>query len=168
MASAGIGGPQHLAGELFKSMTGLNLIHVPYRGTTPAVTDLLAGQVQVMFDVLPTSLPQIRAGKLRPLAVTIKQRLEVLPELPPIADFLPGYEAEAWLGLGAPAGTAPEIIDTLNKQTNAALANNEIKAHLTAIGVLVRGGSAADFGAFIASETAKWGKVIRDAGIKPD
>jgi tripartite-type tricarboxylate transporter receptor subunit TctC len=168
MASAGIGGPQHLAGELFKSMTGLNLIHVPYRGTTPAVTDLLAGQVQVMFDVLPTSLPQIRAGKLRPLAVTIKQRLEMLPELPPIADFLPGYEAEAWLGLGAPTGTPAEIIDALNKQTNAALADAVIKGRLAAIGVLVKGGSPADFGAFIASETAKWGKVIREAGIKPD
>jgi tripartite-type tricarboxylate transporter receptor subunit TctC len=168
MASAGIGGPQHLAGELFKSMTGLNLIHVPYRGTTPAVTDLLAGQVQVMFDVLPTSLPQIRAGKLRPLAVTIKQRLEVLPELPPLADFLPGYEAEAWLGLGAPAGTPGEIIDALNKQTNAALADAAIKGRLADIGVLVKGGSPADFGKFIASETAKWGKVIREAGIKPD
>jgi tripartite-type tricarboxylate transporter receptor subunit TctC len=168
MASAGVGGPQHLAGELFKSMTGLNLIHVAYRGTTPAITDLLAGRVQLMFDVLPTSLPQIRAGKLRPLAVTVKQSLEVLPELPPLANFVPGYEAEAWIGLGAPTGTPAEIIDALNKQINAALVDNAIKARLSDIGVLVRGGSPADFGKFIASETAKWGKVIRDAGIKPD
>ncbi len=168
MASAGVGGPQHLAGELFKSMTGLNLIHVPYRGTTPAITDMLAGNVQLMFDVLPTSLPHIKAGKLRALAVTSKQRLDALPDLPPVADYLPGYEAAGWLGLGAPRGTPSEIIDTLNKQVNAALADSAIKTKLAEIGVLVRGGSPSDFAAFIAAETAKWSKVIRDAGIKPD
>ncbi|MGB6537085.1 MAG: tripartite tricarboxylate transporter substrate binding protein [Xanthobacteraceae bacterium] len=168
MASAGVGGPQHLAGELFKSMTGLNLVHVPYRGSTPAVTDMLAGNAQLMFDVTPTALPQIKAGKLRALAVTTKERLDVLPDLPPLADFLPGYEAEGWLGLGAPAGTPSAIIDTLNTRTNAALADHEIKARLEAIGVVVRGGTPSQFGQFIASETAKWAKVIKNAGIKPD
>jgi tripartite-type tricarboxylate transporter receptor subunit TctC len=168
MASAGVGGPQHLAGELFKAMTGLNLVHVPYRGSTPAVTDMLAGQVQLMFDVTPTALPQVKAGKLRPLAVTTKERLAALPDIPSLSDFLPGYEAEGWLGMGAPTGTPADVIATLNKQVNAALADSTIKEHLTAIGVVVRGGSPADFGNFIASETAKWGKVIKDAGIKPD
>jgi tripartite-type tricarboxylate transporter receptor subunit TctC len=168
MASAGVGGPQHLAGELFKSMTGLNLVHVPYRGSTPAITDMLAGQVQLMFDVTPTALPQIKAGKLRPLAVTTKSRLDALPDIPSLSDFLPGYEAEGWLGMGAPTGTPPDIIETLNKQINAALADEKIRQRLTDIGVVVHGGSAADFGKFIASETAKWGKVIKEAGIKPD
>ncbi|MGH6671468.1 MAG: Bug family tripartite tricarboxylate transporter substrate binding protein [Xanthobacteraceae bacterium] len=168
MASAGIGGPQYLAGELFKSMAGLNLVDVPYRGSTPAITDMLAGNAQLMFDVTPTALPQIRAGKLRALAVTTKERLNSVPELPPLADFLPGYEAVAWLGLGAPAGTPPAIIDTLNEQVNAALADKTIRARLEAIGVVVRGGTPAEFGQFIASETAKWTKVIKDAGIKPD
>ncbi len=168
MASAGIGGPQHLAGELFKSMTGLNLVHVPYRGSTPAITDLLAGQVQLMFDVTPTALPQIRAGKTRALAVTTKQRLDALPDVPSMSDFLPGYEAEAWIGVGAPTGTPADIIDILNKQLNAALADAKIKARLTDIGSVVHGGTPAEFGKFIVSETAKWGKVIRDAGIKPD
>ena len=168
MASAGVGGPQHLAGELFKAMTGLNLVHVPYRGSTPAVTDMLAGQVQLMFDVTPTALPQVKAGKLRPLAVTTKERLAALPDIPSLSDFLPGYEAEGWLGMGAPTGTPADVIATLNKQVNAALADSTIKEHLTAIGVVLRGGSPADFGNFIASETAKWSKVIKDAGIKPD
>jgi tripartite-type tricarboxylate transporter receptor subunit TctC len=168
MASAGVGGPQHLAGELFKSMTGLNLIHVPYRGSTPAVTDMLAGNVQVMFDVTPTALPQVKAGTLRALAVTTKDRIAALPDLPPVADFLPGYEAAGWLGMGAPTGTPKDIIDTLNKQINDALGDATIKQRMADIGVVVRGGSPADFGNFCASETAKWGKVIRDAGIKPD
>jgi tripartite-type tricarboxylate transporter receptor subunit TctC len=168
MASAGVGGPQHLAGELFKAMTGLNLIHVPYRGSTPAVTDMLAGNVQLMFDVTPTALPQVKAGKLRALAVTTKERIPALPDLPSLSDFLPGYEAEGWLGMGAPTGTPKDIIDTLNKQINAALADATIKQRLSDIGVIVRGGSPSDFGNFCASETAKWGKVIRDAGIKPD
>jgi tripartite-type tricarboxylate transporter receptor subunit TctC len=168
MASAGVGGPQHLAGELFKAMTGLNLVHVPYRGSTPAVTDMLAGNVQVMFDVTPTALPQVKAGKLRALAVTTKERIPALPDLPSLSDFLPGYEAEGWLGMGAPAGTPKDIIGTLNAQINAALADATIKQRLSDIGVIVRGGSPEDFGKFCASETAKWEKVIRDAGIKPD
>ena len=168
MASAGVGGPQHLAGELFKAMTGLNLVHVPYRGSTPAITDMLAGNVQLMFDVTPTALPQVKAGKLRALAVTTKQRIPAMPELPSLSDFLPGYEAEGWLGMGAPTGTPKDIIDTLNKQINDALADATIKQRLSDIGVIVRGGSPEDFGKFCASETAKWGKVIRDAGIKPD
>jgi tripartite-type tricarboxylate transporter receptor subunit TctC len=121
-----------------------------------------------MFDVTPTALPQVKAGKLRPLAVTTKARLDALPDVPSLSDFLPGYEAEGWLGMGAPTGTPPEIIETLNKQINAALADDKIKQRLSDIGVAVHGGSAADFGKFIASETAKWGKVIKDAGIKPD
>jgi len=168
MASAGVGGPQHLAGELFKSMTGLNLVHIPYKGSTPAVTDLLAGHVQLMFDVTPTALPQIRAGKLRGLGVTSKVRLESVPDLPPVADVLPGYEAQGWIGLGAPAGTPEPIIAALNKALNAGLAQPAIKQRLTEIGVIVHGGTPAEFAQFIASETAKWGKVIRDAGIKPD
>jgi tripartite-type tricarboxylate transporter receptor subunit TctC len=168
MASAGVGGPQHLAGELFKAVTGLNLIHVPYRGSTPAVTDMLAGNVQLMFDVTPTALPQVKAGKLRALAVTTKERIPAMPDLPSLSDFLPGYEAEGWLGMGAPTGTPNDIIVTLNKQINDALADATVKQRLNDIGVIVRGGSPADFGNFCASETAKWGKVIRDAGIKPD
>ena len=168
MASAGVGGPQHVAGELFKAMAGVNLVHVPYRGTTPAVTDLLAGQVQVMFDVTPTALPQIKAGKLRALAVTTAKRLDALPDVPTVAEFLPGYEAVAWIGVGAPAGTPSAIIETLSKQINAALADDKIKARIAQLGGVVKTGSSADFAKFIASETDKWGKVIRDAGIKPD
>jgi tripartite-type tricarboxylate transporter receptor subunit TctC len=168
MASAGVGGPQHLAGELFKSMTGLNLVHVAYRGSTPAVTDMLAGNVQLMFDVAPTALPQVRAEKLRPLAVTTRDRIAALPDIPSLSEFLPGYEAEGWLGMGAPTGTPKDIINTLNKEINDALADTTINNRLTDIGVIVRGGSPADFGNFCASETAKWGKVIRGAGIKPD
>jgi tripartite-type tricarboxylate transporter receptor subunit TctC len=168
MASAGVGGPQHLAGELFKTMTGLNLVHVPYRGSTPAVTDMLAGNVQVMFDVTATALPQIKSGKLRALAVTTKERVPAAPDLPSISDFVPGYEAEAWVGMGAPTGTPKDIIDTLNKQINDALADTTVKQRLTDIGVVPRGGSPVDFGNFCAAETAKWGKLIHDAGIKPD
>ena len=168
MASAGVGGPQHVAGELFKAMAGVNLVHVPYRGTTPAVTDLLAGQVQVMFDVTPTALPQIKAGKLRALAVTTAKRLDALPDVPTVAEFLPGYEAVAWIGVGAPAGTPSAIIETLSKQINAALADDKIKARIAQLGGVVKTGSSADFAKFIASETDKWGKVIHDAGIKPD
>jgi tripartite-type tricarboxylate transporter receptor subunit TctC len=168
MASAGVGGPQHLAGQLFKAMAGLDLVHVPYKGSTPAVTDMLAGNVQVMFDVTPTALPQIRAGKLRGLGVTSKVRLDSVPDLPPIADFLPGYEAQGWIGLGAPKGTPAAIIQALNKVLNDGLAQPAIRERLTQIGVVVQGGTPDEFGQFIASETEKWGKVIRDAGIKPD
>lgn len=168
MASAGIGGPQHVAGELFKSMAGVNMIHVPYRGSTPAVTDLIGGQVQVMFDVTPTALPQIKAGKTRALGVTTAERLPALPDVPPIADFLKGYEAVAWIGMGAPHGTPADVIDKLNKTVNAALADATIKKRIADLGaVIVPPNSPADFGKFIAADAAKWSKVIKDAGIKP-
>jgi len=168
MGSAGVGGPQHVAGELFKAMAGIDLVHVPYRGTTPAITDLLAGQLQVMFDVTPTALPQIKAGKLRALAVTTAKRLDNLPDVPAVAEFLPGYEAVAWIGVGAPAGTPAAIIETLNKQINAGLADDKIKTRIAELGAIVVTSSAAEFGTFIAAETAKWGKVIRDAHIKAE
>ena len=168
MASAGVGGPQHVAGELFKAMAGINMVHVPYRGSTPAITDLLGGQVQVMFDVTATALPQIRAGKLRALAVTTAKRLDALPDVPTVAEFLPGYEAVAWIGVGVPTGTPPAIIETLNKEINAGLADDKIKSRLADLGSVVVTGSPADFGKFIAAETEKWGKVIRDAQIKAE
>jgi len=168
MGSAGVGGPQHVAGELFKAMAGIDLVHVPYRGTTPAITDLLAGQLQVMFDVTPTALPQIKAGKLRALAVTTAKRLDNLPDVPAVAEFLPGYEAVAWIGVGAPAGTPAAIIETLNKQINAGLADDKIKTRIAELGAIVVTSSAAEFGTFIAAETAKWGQVIRDAHIKAE
>ena len=168
MASAGIGGPQHVAGELFKAMAGVDMVHVPYRGTTPAITDLLGGQVQVMFDVTPTALPLIRANKVRALAVTTKTRLESLPDIPPVAEFLPDYEAVAWIGVGAPAGTPTAIIETLNKAINTALADATIKGRIADLGAIVVTSSPAEFGAFIAAETEKWGKVIRNAHIKAE
>jgi tripartite-type tricarboxylate transporter receptor subunit TctC len=169
MASAGSGGPQHVAGELFKFMVGVDMVHVPYRGSTPAVTDLLAGQVQVMFDVTPSSLPHIRAATLRPLAVTTVTRSAVLPDVPTMSDFLPGYEASAWVGIGVPKNTPPEIIAMLNKEINAALAGPTIRARLTELGgTVLPAGSPRDFGKFIADETEKWGKVVKSAGIKAD
>jgi tripartite-type tricarboxylate transporter receptor subunit TctC len=169
MASAGVGGPQHVAGELFKFMAGVDMVHVPYRGTTPAVTDLLAGQVQVMFDVTPTAVPQIRGGKLRALAVTTAKRLDVLPDVPTVADFLPGYEATAWVGVGVPKDTPPAVIGALNEAINAALVDEKIKAQLADLGVLMLPpASAAAFGKFVADETEKWGKVIKSAGIRAD
>jgi tripartite-type tricarboxylate transporter receptor subunit TctC len=169
MASAGIGGPQHVAGELFKFMAGVDLLHVPYRGSTPAVTDLLAGQVQVMFDVTPSSLPHIRSGGLRPLAVTSAKRLDVLPGVPAIAEFLPGYEASGWIGFGAPKNTPAAIIDTLNKGINAAIADDTIKARLADLGGIVMAPSSpAEFSKFIAENAAKWAQVIKAAGIKPE
>jgi tripartite-type tricarboxylate transporter receptor subunit TctC len=169
MASAGIGGPQHVAGEMFKSMAGVNMIHVPYRGTTPAVTDLLAGQVQVMFDVTPTALPQIKAGKLRGLAVTTAQRIPELPDLPTLGEFLKGYEASAWIGVGVPRGAPGEIIALLNQQINAALRDQSIQQRLKDIGaIMAEPNTPADFGQFIADDAAKWTKVIKTAGIKPE
>jgi tripartite-type tricarboxylate transporter receptor subunit TctC len=168
MASAGVGGPQHLAGELFKSMAGLNLVHVPYRGSTPAITDLLAGQVQLMFDVTVTALPQIRAGKLRALAVTSSQRIESLPDTPTVAEFLPGYEAAGWIGVAAPAGTPAAIIDTLSKQLIAAVADDKIRARFVDLGAIPVSRPPAEFKKFIAAETQKWAKVIQDAGIKAE
>jgi tripartite-type tricarboxylate transporter receptor subunit TctC len=169
MASAGIGGPQHVSGEMFKYLAGVDLVHVPYRGSTPALTDLLAGQVQVMFDVTPSSLPQIKAGKLRPLAVTTATRLDVLPEVPVMADYLPGYEASAWVGFGMPRNTPAPIIEALNKVFNAALADPTIKTRLADLGALaMKPNTPAQFASFIAEDAAKWAKVIKASGIKPE
>jgi tripartite-type tricarboxylate transporter receptor subunit TctC len=165
-ASAGIGTPSHLAGQLFNIMTGVNLQHVPYRGDGPAMADLIAGQVPVAFATMIASIEHIRAGQLRPLGVTTLKRSDVLPNLPSISEFVPGYETSSWFGIGAPAGTPADIIETLNRETNAGLADPAIKARLADMGCMVLTGSAADFGRLIADETEKWGKVIRDAGIK--
>ena len=168
MASAGIGGPQHIAGELFKFMAGVDLTHIPYKGSTPAVTDLVAGQVQVMFDVTPTSLPHIMAGKVRPLGVTTTEPLPFLPDVPTIDTFLKGYEAAGWIGFGVPKGTPPEIIATLNKQTNAAMLDPNIKQRFADLGaVAVPPNSPEDFARFIGKNIDKWTKVIKFAGIKP-
>jgi tripartite-type tricarboxylate transporter receptor subunit TctC len=167
MASAGNGGPHHVAGELFKMMTGIDMVHVPYRGSTPGITDLLAGQVQVMFDVVASSIEHIKAGKLRALAVTTAKRAEVLPDLPTVGEFVPGYEASAWLGLGAPSGTSTEIVTTINREVNAALADQKLKTRLADLGGTVLPGSPADFNKFIADETEKWAKVVAFSGAKP-
>ena len=169
MASAGVGGPQHVAGELFKFMAGVDLVHVPYHGSTPAITDLLAGHVQVMFDVTPTALPQVRAGRLRALAVTMPERLDILPGVPAMAEFLPGYEAFGWIGFGAPRKTPMSIIETLNKTINDAVAEPALKARLLDLGGLVMPpNSPADFGRFIAADTEKWIKVVKFANLKPE
>ena len=168
MATGGAGSAPHLYGELFKMMAGVDLVTVNYRGSAPALPDLIAGQVQVMFDVVISSIGHIRAGKLRPLGVTTAARLAVLPDVPPISDFLPGYEASSWDGIGAPANTPPEIIGILNKQVNAALADPIFKARLADLGAEPFAGSPAEFGKFIVHYTEKWGKVIRAAGIKAE
>jgi tripartite-type tricarboxylate transporter receptor subunit TctC len=167
-ASSGIGSTLHVAGELFKMMAGVDIVHVPYRGGAPALVDLMSGRVQLMFDNVPTSLEFIKAGKLRPLAVTSAVRSEVLPDLPTVADFVPGYEASAWYGIGAPKGTPAAIVETLNAAINAMLADQKAKARFTELGASLLPGSAADFGKLIADETEKWDKVIRFAGIKPE
>jgi tripartite-type tricarboxylate transporter receptor subunit TctC len=168
MATGGAGSAPHLYGELFKMMAGVDLVTVNYRGSAPALPDLIAGQVQVMFDVVISSIGHIRAGKLRPLGVTTTTRLEVLPDVPPISDFLPGYEASSWDGIGAPANTPLEIVGILNKQVNAALADPTFKARLADLGAEPFAGSPAKFGKFIVDYTEKWGKVIRAAGIKAE
>jgi tripartite-type tricarboxylate transporter receptor subunit TctC len=168
MASAGNGTVPHLAGELFKMMAGIQMVHVPYRGGGPALTDLLGGQVQLMFGAMPDSIEHIRAGKLRALAVTTATRLEALPDIPTVGDYLPGYEASSFHGVGAPTTTPAEIVDKLNKEINAALADTKMKARLAELGTTVIVGSPADFGRFIADETEKWGKVVRFAGIKAE
>jgi tripartite-type tricarboxylate transporter receptor subunit TctC len=168
MASSGNGSTIHVSGELFKMMTGVNMVHVPYRGGAPALTDMISGQVQVMFDNVPTSIEFIRAGKLRALAVTTATRSEVLPDLPTVADFVPGYEASAWYGVGVPKGTPDDIIDKLNKEINAILAEPKPKARLADLGASLLAGSSADFGKLVADETEKWGKVVKFSGAKPD
>ena len=165
MASAGSGSSPRLAGELFKLMTGIDMVHVPYRGGAPAMSDLIAGQVQVMFSNLP-AVEYIRAGKLRALAVTTATRSDELADVPTVGEFVPGYEASAWYGLGTPKGTPAEIVETLNKETNAALADPMIKARLADFGGRALTGSPIDFGRLIAEETEKWAKVVKFANIK--
>jgi tripartite-type tricarboxylate transporter receptor subunit TctC len=168
MASSGAGSTIHMSGELFKMMTGISMVHVPYRGGAPALTDLIAGQVQVMFDNIPTSLQHIRDGRLRPLAVTTAVRSELLPELPVVADFLPGYESSAWYGVGAPKGTPAEIVERLNKEINLILADPKVKTRFAELGAALITGSAADFGKLLVEETEKWAKVVKFSGAKPD
>jgi len=167
-ASAGAGGSFHLSGELFKAMAGVQLVHVPYRGGAPGLTDLIAGQVQAMFVDTPPSIEHIKAGKVRVLAVTTSMRSELLPDVPTVSEFVPGYESSVFNGIGAPKGTPFEIIGALNKEINAALADPKIKARLADLGGTVLALSPADFGKLIADETEKWAKVIRAANIKPE
>jgi tripartite-type tricarboxylate transporter receptor subunit TctC len=167
MASGGTGTQGHVAGELFKMLTGAEMLHVPYRGGVPALADLLSGQVQIMFAVMPEAIEYVRAGKLRPLAVTTATRFPALPELPAVAEFMPGYEASAWVGVGAPKNTPVGIIGTLNREINTALADSKIIARLVDLAAAALPGSPADFGKLITDETEKWGKVVKLAGIKP-
>jgi tripartite-type tricarboxylate transporter receptor subunit TctC len=166
MASAGTGSGNHMAGELFKMMAGVTMVHVPYRGEGLALTDLLGGQVQFIFGGMPASIEYIRAGKLRALAVTTATRSEALPDVPTVGEFVPGYEASGWFGVGVPKNTPAEIVEKLNKEINAALADPKMKARLADVGGTVLVGSPADFGKLIADETEKWAKVIRAANIK--
>jgi tripartite-type tricarboxylate transporter receptor subunit TctC len=168
MASAGVGSGPHLAGELFKMMAGVDLLHVPYRGQGPATADLLAGQVQVYFGGLPTTIDHVRAGKLRALAVTTATRAELLPDVPALAESLPGYEAGFWGGFAVPRTTSTEIVDMLNREINAALTDGKIRARIAQLGGIPGGGTTADFAKFIADETKKWGDVIRAMGVKPE
>ena len=168
MASAGNGTAIHVSGELFKMMTGVNMVHVPYRGAPPALTDLIGGQVQVMFDNMPNSIEHIRGGRLRPLAVTTATRWEGLPDVPTVGDFVPGYEASQWYGISAPANTPADIVEKLNREINSGIADPGMKARLAAIGGEPIPGSPAEFGKLISEETEKWGKVVRAAGIKPE
>ena len=168
MASPGTGTGDHIAGELFKRMTGVNMVHVPYRGAAPALTDLLGNQAQVMFPSMPSSIQYIRAGQLRALAVVTATRSDMLPDIPTVAEFVPGYEAGSWYGIGAPKATPAEIIDKLNKEINAGLADPKIKARLANLGGDVLALSPADFSKLIADETEKWGKLIRTLNIKAE
>ena len=168
MASSGNGTSSHMSGELLKMMAGVDMLHVPYRGAAPALTDLIAGRVQVYFDLMPNSIEHIRAGKVRPLAITATQRSEALPLLPSVGDFVPGYEVSTWFGVGAPTGTPAEIVDKLNAEINAGLADPKVKMRLADMGGTVLALSPADFGKLIADETEKWAKVIKFAGIKAE
>ncbi len=167
-ASAGIGTASHLAGQLFNKMAGVTMQHIPYRGDGPAMADLVAGNVQVGFATMTSSIGFIRAGKLRPLAVTTTGRSAALPDVPTVAEFVPGFEASSWFGVAAPKGTPADIVDSLNRQINAGLADPAIKARIADMGGMLLTGSPADFGKLIAAETDKWGKVIREAGIKAE
>jgi tripartite-type tricarboxylate transporter receptor subunit TctC len=168
MASSGNGTSVHVSGELFKMMTGVNMLHVPYRGAAPALTDLMGGQVQVIFDNLPSSIEYIRAGKLRALGVTTAERSDALPGVPTVAETVPGYEASAWFGLGAPKGTPAEIVDKLNAAVNAGLADPKLKARLADLGGTMLVGPPGDFGKLIVEETEKWAKVVKFSGAKPE
>jgi tripartite-type tricarboxylate transporter receptor subunit TctC len=167
-ASGGNGTSQHVSGELFKMMAGVDMLHVPYRGSAPALTDLIAGHVQVMFDAVSSSIAYIRAGQVRGLAVTTATRLEALPDLPTVSDFVPGYEASAWFGVCAPRKTPADIVDRLNREINAALADPAMKAHLADLGGTPLPGSPADFGNLIVAETEKWAKVVKFSGASAD
>jgi tripartite-type tricarboxylate transporter receptor subunit TctC len=168
MASGGNGSPAHVAGELFKMMTGISTVHVPYRGAAPALTDLLGAQVHVTFLDMPSSIEYVRTGKLRALAMTTAVRSEALPEIPTVSEFIPGYEASTWNGIGAPKNTPAEIIDKLNKEINAGLVDPQLKARIAELGGTVLSLSPADFGKFIADETEKWAKVVKFSGARPD
>jgi tripartite-type tricarboxylate transporter receptor subunit TctC len=168
MASSGVGTSPHLAGELFKMMTGVDFLHVPYRGAAPAVTDLLAGQVQLYFVTTPSSIGYIKSGRLRAIAVTTAGRVTELPDVPTISEFVPGYEASAWYGIGVPRDTPEEIIGKLNREINAAIAEPKIKLRLNELGCTVIAGSPADFAKLIANETEKWAKVVNFASLKPE
>jgi tripartite-type tricarboxylate transporter receptor subunit TctC len=166
MASGGVGAGGHISGELFKAMTGVNMVHLPYRGSAAALIDLIGGQVQVMFDPLPASIEYISAGKLRPLAVTTATRSEALPNIPALSEFLPAYEASTWFGMAAPKNTPAEIINSLNKEINTALTNSKMKARFAELGGATMPMTPAEFGRFISEETEKWAKVIRAANIR--
>jgi tripartite-type tricarboxylate transporter receptor subunit TctC len=166
MASGGVGSSPHVSGELFKMMAGVDMVHVPYRGVAPATTDLLGGRVQVLFDTLPAAIANIRAGKIRALAVTTKTRNEALPDVPAMAEFIPGFEANSFHGIAAPKGTPPDIIDKLNKEINAALQEPKLKSRLADLGGTVFTGTPSDFGTYVAGEIEKWGKVIKFSGAK--
>jgi tripartite-type tricarboxylate transporter receptor subunit TctC len=168
MASGGTGSPPHVSGELFKMMAGINMLHVPYRGDAPAITDLIGGQVHVYFGTIGGSIEHIRAGKLRPLAVSTAKRLDVLPDIPTVGDFLPGYESTTWQGLVAPKNTPAEIVDMLHKAVNAALVDPRMKARFAELGVIVLPGTRADFAKLIANDTEKWTKVIKFSGAKAE
>jgi tripartite-type tricarboxylate transporter receptor subunit TctC len=168
MGSAGNASSSHMAGELFKMLAGVNLVHVPYRGQGPAMTDLLGGQIQVIFATTPGTTAYIRTGRLRALAVTTAKRSEALPEVPPIADFVPGYEMSQWYGIAAPRGTPPEIIEKLNREINAAFADPGMRARFTDLGGTALPGSTEEFGRFVAAETVKWAKVVKFAGLKAE
>jgi tripartite-type tricarboxylate transporter receptor subunit TctC len=168
MASSGIGTTSHVSGELFKMMTGIDMVHVPYRGGALALTDLISGQVQVMFDSIPTSIQHIRNGKLRPLAVTTVTRSELLPDIPTVGEIVSSYEASTWYGIGAPRNTPTDLIESLNREIAAGLDDPKMKARLAELGGTTLAGAPADFGRLIADETEKWAKVMKFAGIKPE